>query len=96
MVAPLRRLLAAPMFAEEEDTRVAGILHTILVAAVTLCSAAGLLQLLVQGPHSPALLVYAALILVSLGLLALVRRGNLQLAGSVFLLSLWAASTSAR
>ncbi|MBL9101492.1 MAG: PAS domain S-box protein [Myxococcales bacterium] len=91
MVGPLRRLLAAPTFAEEEDTRIAGILHTILVMAAAIAAVAWLLQLLMQDEHRPIVLVYPALVATSVALLAVVRRGRLQLAGTVFLLSLWAA-----
>ena len=90
MVALLRRLLAAPTFAEEEDTRVAGILHTILVASAVLATLTGLVELIALDHHQPSLLVIPALVVLSLSLLALVRRGRLQLVGTVFLLSLWA------
>jgi PAS domain S-box-containing protein len=89
MVGPLRRLLAAPTFAEEEETRIAGILHTILVAAAVLCTLAGLVQILVLDETELTLLIYPGIVVLSLSLLALVRRGYLQTAGVVFLLSLW-------
>src|SRR5688500_3754996 len=91
MLDHLRRLLAAPTFADEEETRVAAILHTMLLGSAVIGVIAVLVQLLVLGQRQAALLIYPALVLVSVFLLALVRRGHLQLVGSVFLLCLWAA-----
>src|SRR6187549_1871648 len=82
MLDHLRRLLAAPTFADEEETRVAAILHTMLLGSATIVA---------LGQRQAVLLIYPALVIVSLVLLALVRRGHLQLVGSVFLLCLWAA-----
>jgi PAS domain S-box-containing protein len=91
MLDHLRRLLAAPTFADEEETRVAAILHTMLLGSAVIGLIAALVQLIVLGQRQAALLIYPALVIVSLILLALVRRGHLQLVGSVFLLCLWAA-----
>lgn len=93
MPHPLRRLLAAPTFAEEEKTRVASILHTILIAVTVICVVAGVVQVVGLEHRQAALLVYPGLLLACVGLLALVRRGHLQLAGSIFLLCLWAVIT---
>jgi PAS domain S-box-containing protein len=93
MPHPLRRLLAAPTFADEEQNRVATILHTILLAVTAICVLAGAVQVLALQQTQASMLVYPALLLACLALLALVRRGHLQTAGSVFLLCLWAVIT---
>jgi len=93
MPHPLRRLLAAPTFADEEKDRVAAILHTILLAATVICVLAGLVQLLVLQQYQAAMLVYPGLVIACVSLLTLVRRGHLQIAGSIFLLCLWAVVT---
>jgi len=93
MLHPLRRLLASPTFADEEKDRVAAILHTILLAGTVLCALAGAVQFIALQRHQSTMLVYPGLVLACIGLLALVRRGHLQLAGSVFLLCLWAVIT---
>ncbi len=90
MLDLLRRLLAAPTFADEEDTRVASLLRTMLLGTAAISAIAGLTQLLALGQRQLVLLLYAGMFFGSLGLFALVRRGRLQLAGSLFLLVLWA------
>ena len=63
MPHPLRRLLAAPTFADEEQNRVATILHTILLAVTAICVFAGVVQVLALGQTQPSMLVYPALLL---------------------------------
>ena len=94
MLDAIRRLLAAPTFADEEETRVAAILHTMLLGCAGISIAALAVQLFALEQTQLALLIYPAALLCSLALLLLVRRGRLQLAGSIFLLFLWAAITT--
>ncbi len=93
MLDALRRLLAAPTFADDEDTRVAAILNTMLLGCAGISLVALLVQLVALEQTQLALLIYPTAFLFSLGLLGLVHRGRLQLAGSIFLLFLWAAIT---
>ncbi len=93
MSHPIRRLLAAPTFADEERTRVAAILHTILLAVAVISVVGGAAQIVVLDHKEPVLALYPLLLLACVGLLALVRRGRLQLAGSLFLLCLWGVIT---
>ncbi|HEY0138742.1 MAG TPA: histidine kinase dimerization/phospho-acceptor domain-containing protein, partial [Nannocystis sp.] len=93
MLDLLRRLLAAPTFADEEDTRVASLLRTILLGSAGISAVAGLAQFAGLGHRQPILLIYAGVVVLSLGLFALVRRGHIQLAGTGFLLVLWVAIT---
>ena len=94
MLDALRRLLAAPTFADEEETRVAAILNTMLLGCAGISLVALIVQLVALEQTQLALLIYPATLLFSLGLLGLVRRGRLQLAGSIFLMFLWAAITT--
>ena len=91
MAGRLRELIAKPRLADEEATRVAGILHTVLLASFVVCVVAGGLQLVFLESDAATLIVYPTVALVSLALLALVRRGWIRLAGGVFLGLLWLA-----
>ena len=93
MLDLLRRLLAAITFADEEDTRVASLLRTILLGTAGISTIAGLTQFVGLGQREPILLIYAGVLVLSLALFELVRRGRLQLAGTCFLLVLWTAIT---
>ncbi len=93
MLDLLRRLLAAPTFADEEDTRVAQILHAILLGCAGISFTALVVQIAIIGQREPILAIYPVVIALSLGLLVLVHRRQLQLAGSAFLLVLWAVIT---
>ncbi len=64
-----------------------------MLASSVICVLAGVVQLFVLQQEQWSMLVYPALLLACVGLLALVRRGHLQVAGSVFLLCLWAIIT---
>ncbi|MBZ5713355.1 sensor histidine kinase [Nannocystis pusilla] len=85
----LRRLFEGPRFADEETTRVAGIVHLALVVASTI----GLVGVLVQivlftagAALSPLDLLFPAL---SLGLLALLHRGFVYTAGYAIIVLSW-------
>ncbi len=93
MAGRLRELIAKPRLADEEATRVAGILHTVLLASFVVCVVAGGLQLIFLGVDLATLIVYPTIALLSVVLLGLVRRGWIRLAGGVFLGLLWLAVT---
>jgi len=93
MLDLLRRLLAAPTFADEEDNRVASLLRTMLLGSAAISVAAGLIQFVGLGQRQPSLLLYLVMVVLSLGLFALVRRRRLQLAGVCFMLGLWGVIT---
>jgi PAS domain S-box-containing protein len=85
----LRRLFEGPRFADEERTRVAGVVHLALVVASTI----GLLGVFVQivmftagAALSPLDLLFPAL---SLGLLALLHRGHVYTAGYAIIGLAW-------
>ncbi|MBZ5713356.1 PAS domain-containing sensor histidine kinase [Nannocystis pusilla] len=78
---------------DEELGRVAGVLHTILVITIAICLVAGALQLVYLTDTVAALIVYPGIAALSLGLLLLVHRGWLRLAGGIYLGLLWLAVT---
>jgi PAS domain S-box-containing protein len=89
----LRGLFEKPTLVDEESTRVAGILHTVLVASFGVASVAGFAQTLVGGIDVAAYVIYPSIAVLSAVLLALVHRGWLRAAGGVFLGLLWLAIT---
>ncbi len=68
-------------------------LHTILVSSGSICIVIGLIQVIALEQRQEALLIYPSLLVLCGSLMAMVRRGRLMLAGSVFLLCLWVAIT---
>ncbi len=89
-----RRLLAAPVFDDEEETRAAGVLNTILLASISLD-----LLIIIAAFFDPATMVIAlgaagGFIAMQAGILVLVRRGHVQAAGWSLTLALWAAFTA--
>ena len=93
MAGRLRELIAEPALADEEATRVARILHTVLLAAFLVCVVAGAVQVALLADDLATLIVYPTVALLSLGLLALVHRGWIRLAGGLFLGTVWLAVT---
>ena len=69
------------------------ILHTMLLVVSALSVLAGVIQIVALDHRDPVLLLYPGVLLICVGLLTLVRRGHIQLAGSMFLLCLWAVIT---
>jgi PAS domain-containing protein len=85
----LRRLFEGPRFADEETTRIAGVVHVALVVASTVGLAGVLVQVAMfsrGAALSPLDLLFPAL---SLGLLALLHRGHVQIAGYAILGLVW-------
>ena len=91
LLARLSRLLAGPRLADEESTRVAGILHIGLVMATTLCLAGAVAHFVVIGEATASQALYVPLAAVCLVLLAVLHRGHVRLAGLSLLLATWAA-----
>ncbi|MBZ0304127.1 MAG: hypothetical protein K8J31_30610 [Anaerolineae bacterium] len=95
-IGSLRRLLAAPVFADEEQTRMAGLLHMILLSC--LLGAAFFLFILLISPAyfsiTQFMLGTAALILVVGGLVVL-RRGHVRPISLTLVICLWVIITLA-
>lgn len=74
MALRLAERLRAPLFDDEERTRVAGLLHIVYILLITLLSTLLAARLLTTGPTSHWFM-YPILILLAFGLLAALRRG---------------------
>jgi GAF domain-containing protein len=98
MISRIKPLLAPPAFADEEQTRLAGLLNIILLTILTAALAIQLLLLLVDltQARSPTLSMPVVIALVvSLGLLLLVRRGHVRFASVTLALALIGLTTLA-
>ncbi len=93
VLARLRRLLAGPRLADEESTRVAGILQTGLVAAIVLCLFGFFaFDVVLGGAGTPSTrALYLPLAALCVALLAVLRRGHVRAAGLSLLFACWAA-----
>lgn len=93
MLTRLRQWLAAPVFQDEEETRIAGLLNTVLVSALVLAVVAAILMPLVLNPLT-GWLVVAVWVAIMGGSLFLLRLGRVRLAGGLFTLAMWTFSTT--
>jgi len=85
----IRRLLAPPVFAgDEEKTRVAALLNAILWTFVAVCITAALFFIFLPNPELSLPLI-AVFVLGNVGLLWLMRRGYLFAASLLFLVGIW-------
>lgn len=90
----IKRFLSPPVFAgDEEKTRVAALLNTILWIFVFICLAAALLFLFLPNPGLSLPLV-GGFLLGNAGLLWLMRRGQVVAAGRLFLVIFWLLMTA--
>ncbi len=88
----LKNLLSPPVFEDEEKTRIARILGIILWAIVAVVGTLIIIWLATGksdelGPY--AFLANGIIVIVSIGLLFLIRRGNVKPAGLIFVIFLW-------
>jgi signal transduction histidine kinase len=89
MSARVWRLIAPPVFeGDEEKTRIARLLHIILLIISVLVGAYTIISL-VTDVYWAGLAVEAVLLLIPLGLMRLSRRGKVQLASFILSLLLW-------
>jgi two-component system, cell cycle sensor histidine kinase and response regulator CckA len=95
MVRSIRSLFVPPRFADEERTRVAAVLHTLLLAVLAGLGAIVVFSLVLPGISARSLIVVGPLCFVTLALLVVLRRGYVRLASLVSSLSCWAAVTVA-
>jgi PAS domain S-box-containing protein len=93
MITGLRPWLAAPVFpADEEKTRVAGVLHTVLLAFLA-GNAGYIVFIWLLDLSLFRLIVIGPLFLIGLVLLSAMRRGYVQFASVALSVSVWAAAT---
>ncbi len=89
----MRRLLSSPTFDNAEATRIAGLLHVILLTAVFGLLAYTLLILLLAQSNRERVLIGAALLPLMLIYLHWVHQGHVGRAARFFVLTLWLAVT---
>jgi two-component sensor histidine kinase len=78
MLMQAKRLLAPPVFEDEDKTRKAGLLNTILLAALALTVISIVIDLLTVPNPVPGLIIESILILLELGILLLMRHGQVK------------------
>jgi PAS domain S-box-containing protein len=89
MLTWIRQFFAAPVFEGDEDkTRVAGLLNTILLAYSAMIVMMGIVVLSTIPNRGLGLVIMGILILVDLGVLFLMRSGRVQLANGLLSLAL--------
>lgn len=87
----LLRILQPPSFDDEDTTRLAGLLHTLLMSIIVVLSVYTVSQVIQRGYSAFSFFLWAngALVVVSIGLLWLIRRGYVRVAGAAILLFGW-------
>jgi GAF domain-containing protein len=95
MLAWIRRLLAPPVFDDEEKSRVARLLNTVVLAVLATALVILVVEVVSYGLSLNSELlftIYVAAVFVPLmlGFLLLVRRGHLRVAAIILLTALWA------
>ncbi|MEJ2210595.1 MAG: PAS domain S-box protein, partial [Anaerolineae bacterium] len=92
---PLRTgFFSPPTFEDEEKTRLAGLLHTLLVGAMGVAILYGVLAPIFYDQPLPLLITAGTMILAWLLARWWLRRGRVQLAGVLFLATFWMAVTA--
>ncbi|MCA9714254.1 MAG: PAS domain S-box protein, partial [Myxococcales bacterium] len=81
--------LRGPSFADEEKTRVAGILNANLILTLGICVVLAMVHPLVADDPGRSLVIYPAVFVLTAALLLLVRRGRVQLAGVLWVAGLF-------
>ncbi|HET9221807.1 MAG TPA: ATP-binding protein, partial [Roseiflexaceae bacterium] len=96
MLTRMRRLIAPPVFAgDEEQTQAAQVLNAVLLALLLGCVLYVGVVPLVTSNYLHRLTIVGAVILWLLGMLLLMRRGRLRLASGATVVGLWVALTYA-
>jgi len=92
MLERIKQVFAPPIFDNEEKARVAALLNTMLFIVLALVIAFAVIALITE--HSIARFALdSTFALLAVGLLLLLRRGRVQLAGFVLSFALWALVT---
>jgi GAF domain-containing protein len=94
MAARIRQIVAAPVFEDEEKTRVARLLNVFVLALLVAAVAGVVVMAIYYGLPSDSVETFTLgssglFVLVTSGLLILVRRGHLRIASIILLSSLW-------
>lgn len=90
MVSTLRQFLAPPVFTgDDEKTRLAALLNSILLITLGVNLALNPALILVLENPVPSLMVDGGLVVLQIGVWFLMRRGQVRLASLLFCLTLW-------
>jgi two-component system cell cycle sensor histidine kinase/response regulator CckA len=89
----LRRLVASPVFEDEEKTRIAGVLNNISLVVLGILAVIAALTPFVFSTPAYGLVAIGLVALLMLGMQLLIRRGRVRLAGGLFATALWLADT---
>lgn len=86
----LKRIIAPPIFDDEDKTRIAAQLNLILWTFAAIVVAVGIdVPFLFRTQASVIVAVLGGLLLLTLGMLLLMHRGRVRLAGGLFSLGMW-------
>jgi len=94
MVDQIKRYLAPPIFDDQDTRRVASLLNVVLLTAMATAVVAGIVLSIVLPGQLHLSLVFVSMFLLELGLLFLMRRGQVRLAGALFSFALWVIGTT--
>ena len=83
------RWLSPPVLIDEDDRQLARLLHTVLIASFVVCTLAGLVHITALGGEGATVNIYAPVIVASLVLFAVLRRGHLQAVALALQLLFW-------
>jgi GAF domain-containing protein len=89
----IRQFLVPPVLEDEDKTRVAGLLNTILLAMVVIAAVVGIFSLIGYLKPERALVGLFAMILVRLGALFLMHRGHVRFISVLLSSAMWVAFT---
>src|SRR5262245_11965768 len=96
MLRSIRWLLDSPAFADDDETtRRAAVLYTLLVAILAGLGAIAFFSVILPSVSPGHLIAVGPLLLITLALLVALRRGHVRLASLALSLSFWAAVTAA-
>jgi PAS domain S-box-containing protein len=93
MLDRIRKGLRPPVFEDEDKTRAARLLNTILLTTLALSMVFGVVIVTVSSRAVVSLVVTGILVLLQVGTLFLARRGHVQLASTWLVSVLWAIVT---
>ncbi len=90
----IKRFFAPPVFADQDKTRVAGILNTISLAILAVVGTIAFVTPFIFRTPAYGLTTTSVVALLMLGMQILIRRGYVRLAGKLFVFAVWALDTA--
>jgi GAF domain-containing protein len=89
----IRKAFAAPVFEDEDKTRAASLLNTIVLSVLAIAVMAGIITPFISTTPLRGLMAIATTILLALGTLFLMRHGRVRLASGLFSSAVWGLDT---